>query len=77
MFNAAIAQYNLDADTVLWLLSRLSAAYIHRVQEVCPDAPSRDAIEDQFHTILDSYLALMDEQELQKEMERERNRNVN
>ena len=75
--NAAIGHYHLRADATLCLLARLSANLIHSMQTLCPTPQSRDQVEDQFHSMLNSYLVLMDEQDLQEEIEKERRRKLN
>ena len=75
--NAAIAHHDLGPEAVLCMLSRLTAAYIHKMQSVCADANSRDAVEDRFHDMLEAYLASLDEQDLLAEMERERRLKTN
>lgn len=66
--NKAIRKYNLRADATLCLLARLSANLIHSMQSHCHTPQSRDQVEDQFHAMLDSYLALMDERDVKEKL---------
>lgn len=75
--NDAIAKYHLSGDATLCMFARLAGTFIHGMQRVCPDAKSRDEVEDLFHDMLDTYLALLDNADLQAEMERERMKNLN
>ena len=75
--NEAIGKHDLSPDETLCMFSRLAASYIHTMQSSCPDANSRDAVEDLFLDMLNKYLALLDTQEVKDAMEREKKRHLN
>ena len=75
--NEAIDKHDLSPDETLCMFSRLAASYIHTMQSSCPDANSRDAVEDLFLDMLDKYLALLDTQEVKDAMEREKRLKMN
>ena len=68
--NDIIGKYQLQSLDTLLMLSHLSAAYVHKMQTVCTDAESRDAVEDQFHQVMDCYLAAYDQDDINREMKR-------
>ena len=67
--NEIIQKYSLNPAAVLAMLARLTAGYIHIIQE--HSAPEKhDEIEDKFHFMLESYLADMDLVKVSKTMEK-------
>ena len=63
-----IEKHNLTLTESLCIIAHLSANIIHTVQRECPDATSKDAVEDRFHEVLGYYLAAYDRMEINREM---------
>ncbi len=66
--NEVLKKHNLSLEESLCLIAHLSANIIHTVQMECPDATSKDAVEDHFHEVIDYYLAAYDRMEINREM---------
>lgn len=62
-----IEKHNLSLEESLYMIAHLSGNIIHTVQMECPDATSKDAVEDNFHEALDYYLAAYDQMEINLE----------
>jgi len=65
-----IEKHNLTLTESLCIIAHLSGNIIHTVQRECPDATSKDAVEDRFHEVLDYYLAAYDRMEINREMKK-------
>ena len=65
-----IEKQNLSLEESLYIISHLSGNLIHSLQKECPDATSKDAVEDNFHEALDYYLAAYDQEDINREMKR-------
>ena len=63
-----IEKHDLSLEESLCIIAHLSGNIIHTVQRECPDATSKDAVEDHFHEALDYYLAAYDRMEINREM---------
>ena len=63
-----IEKHNLTLTESLCIIAHLSGNIIHKVQRECPDATSKDAVEDRFHEVIDYYLAAYDRMEINREM---------
>ena len=73
MFQAVrdvIEKHNLTLTESLCIIAHLSANITHRVQMECPDATSKDSVEDLSHEVFDYYLAAYDRMEINREMKK-------
>lgn len=73
MFQAVrdvIEKHNLTLTESLCMIAHLSGNIIHTMQMECPDATSKDAVEEHFHEVLDYYLAAYDRMEINREMKK-------
>lgn len=67
--NEIISHYDLSANATLLLLARISAAFILAMQKTMDEA-GKDAIEDEFHYMLNTYLGVQNTSDLNKELDR-------
>ena len=68
--NALIDEHRLEPMDVLIVLSRISAGYIHLIEQAKPINMSPDEIEERFHFMVESHLADLDLYEIGKEMKK-------
>ena len=68
--NEVLEKHDLSLEESLCMIAHLSGNIIHTVQRECPDATSKDAVEDRFHEVLDYYLAAYDRMEINREMKK-------
>ena len=68
--NNLVTEYNLNGSDILAVLSRLSAAHIHSIQELVNGPEEKDAVESAYYKILDYYLADFDANDLLNEVEK-------
>lgn len=74
--NELIQEYNLRPLVVLSILARLSAAFIHVMQK--QEFPAeKDKIEDCYQMMLETYLAHQDLLDVQMEIQRMKDKEVN
>lgn len=70
--NEIIDEQKLDIVTVVAALARLSAAYVHQVRQITPDASARQLVEDQYYELFQAYLTLHEETEKYEQQQTER-----
>ena len=58
--NGVIGKYQLHASTVISLLARLSAGYIHLTQKMYDDAGADEVVEEDFENMLIAHLTDLD-----------------
>ena len=75
--NNLVTEYNLNGSDILAVLSRLSAAHIHSIQELVNGPEEKDAVESAYYKILDYYLAAFDARDIQCEMEKIKREKMN
>ena len=75
--NNLVTEYNLNGSDILAVLSRLSAAHIHSIQELVNGPEEKDAVESAYHKILDYYLAAFDANDLLNEVEEMKRERMN
>ncbi len=70
--NELIDEQDLDMLTIMAALARLSAAYVHQMQQTTSDASTRQMLEDQYYELFQAYLALCEETDKHKQQQVER-----
>ena len=75
--NNLVTEYNLNGSDILAVLSRLSAAHIHSIQELVNGPEEKDAVESAYYKILDYYLAAFDANDLLNEVEKMKRERMN
>ena len=75
--NNLVTEYNLNGSDILAVLSRLSAAHIHSIQELVNGPEEKDAVESAYYKILDYYLAAFDANDLLNEVEKMKRERLN
>lgn len=75
--NNLVTEYNLNGSDILAVLSRLSAAHIHSIQELVNGPEEKDAVESAYYKILDYYLAAFDANDLLNEVEEMKRERMN
>ena len=75
--NNLVTEYNLNGSDILAVLSRLSAAHIHSIQELVNGPEGKDAVESAYYKILDYYLAAFDANDLLNEVEKMKRERMN
>ncbi len=76
-FNGILERYQMNADTALALLARISAGYIHRMQRASDNAGMNDIIEERFQELLTVFLTDLDMTAVAQEVEKIKNQNLN
>jgi len=69
--NEIVTAYELSAEATLDLMARMSAAYIHLVQRSFNDPSVKDAVEDLFHDMLQTYIGKFALVDIEREMNRQ------
>ena len=72
-----IARYQLSGAAALHMLARLSAGYIHQLQQAYNQQGADVVVEEDFQQMLTAYLTSLDMSDVAGEMERMRNMNLN
>ena len=75
--NNLVTEYNLNGSDILAVLSRLTAAHIHSIQELVNVPEAKDAVESAYYKILDYYLAAFDANDLLNEVEKMKRERMN
>ena len=75
--NNLVTEYNLNGSDILAVLSRLTAAHIHSIQELVNGLEEKDAVESAYYKILDYYLAAFDANDLLNEVEEMKKERMN
>jgi hypothetical protein len=75
--NNLVSEHNLTGADILAVLSRLTAAHIHSIQELVNGPEEKDAVESLFQKILQHDLAIFDIQDVQQEMEKIKRERMN
>ena len=75
--NNLVTEYNLNGSDILAVLSRLTAAHIHSIQELVNGPEEKDAVESAYYKILDYYLAAFDANDLLNEVEEMKRERMN
>ena len=76
-FNDLIARYQLSGASALHMLARLSAGYIHQLQQAYNQQGADVVVEEDFQQMLTAYLTSLDMSDVAGEMERMRKMNLN
>ena len=75
--NDLIARYQLSGAAALHMLARLSAGYIHQLQQAYNQQGADVVVEEDFQQMLTAYLTSLDMSDVAGEMERMRKMNLN
>ena len=75
--NDLIARYQLSGAVALHMLARLSAGYIHQLQQAYNQQGADVVVEEDFQQMLTAYLTSLDMSDVASEMERMRKMNLN
>ena len=75
--NEVIAHYQLDGDSVIDMLARISAGYIIKLQQAYNKADYYEVVEERFQDILNIYLTSFDMEQVNKEVEKIRREELN
>ena len=75
--NDLIARHQLSGASVLHILARLSAGYIHQLQRYLDQQGSDAVVEEDFQQMLTAYLTSLDMSDVKSEMETIRKQNLN
>lgn len=72
--NELIDKYQLDHTSVIAVMARLSAAYVHQLQNAAPPAVGRDFIENSYYELFQAFLAMHEDYDnyVQEEAEKEK-----
>ena len=68
--NEVIANHQMRGETVLAMLARISAGYIHQMQRSYDQAGAEAVVEENFQTMLKAFLTDMDMNEVKEEKEK-------
>ena len=77
--NELIDEYQLDHTSVIAVMARLSAAYVHQLKNGAPQAVGKDFIENSYYELFQAFLAMHEnydkyvQQEAEKEKRMEKN----
>ena len=76
--NDLIARYQLSGAAALHMLARLSAGYIHQLQQAYNQQRGAGVVgEEDFQQMLTAYLTSLDMSDVQSEIEKIRKQNLN
>jgi hypothetical protein len=75
--NDLIARYQLSGAAVIHMLARLSAGYIHQLQQAYNQQGADVVVEEDFQQMLTAYLTSLDMSDVQSEIEKIRKQNLN
>lgn len=75
--NDLIARYQLSGAAVIHILARLSAGYIHQLQQVYNQQGANVVVEEDFQNILTAYLTSLDMGDVAGEMEKMKKEKLN
>ena len=75
--NDLIARYQLSGAAALHMLARLSAGYIHQLQQAYNQQGADVVVEEDFQQMLTAYLTSLDMKVVQSEIEKIRKQNLN
>ena len=75
--NDLIARYQLSGAATLHMLARLSAGYIHQLQQAYNQQGADVVVEEDFQQMLTAYLTSLDMSDVQSEIEKIRKQNLN
>lgn len=75
--NDLIARYQLSGATVIHMLARLSAGYIHQLQQAYNQQGADVVVEEDFQQMLTAYLTSLDMSDVAGEVETMRNKELN
>ena len=75
--NDLIARYQLSGAAALHMLARLSAGYIHQLQQAYNQQGADVVVEEDFQQMLTAYLTSLDMSDVQSEIEKIRKQNLN
>lgn len=75
--NGIIGRYKLHPSVVISLLARLSAAYIQLTQKVYDKQNADEVVEEDFQNFLTASLTSIDMSEVNAELEKRQNGNLN
>ena len=75
--NDLIARYQLSGAAALYMLARLSAGYIHQLQQAYNQQGADVVVEEDFQQMLTAYLTSLDMSDVQSEIEKIRKQNLN
>ena len=75
--NDLIARYQLSGAAVIHMLARLSAGYIHQLQQAYDQQGADVVVEEDFQQMLTAYLTSLDMNDVAGEMEKIRREKLN
>jgi hypothetical protein len=75
--NGIIERYKLHPSVVISLLARLSAGYIHLTQKAYNKICDDEVVEEDFQNFLTAHLTDLDMSDLDKEIEKMKNKGLN
>ena len=75
--NDLIARYQLSGAAVIHMLARLSAGYIHQLQQAYDQQGADVVVEEDFQQMLTAYLTSLDMSDVAGEMEKIRREKLN
>ena len=75
--NDLIARYQLSGAAVIHMLARLSAGYIHQLQQAYNQQAADVVVEEDFQQMLTAYLTSLDMSDVAGEMEKIKKQNIN
>ena len=75
--NDLIARYQLSGAAVIHMLARLSAGYIHQLQQAYDQQGADVVVEEDFQQMLTAYLTSLDMGDVTGEMEKIRREKLN
>ena len=75
--NDLIARYQLSGAAVIHILARLSAGYIHQLQQVYNQQGANVVVEEDFQNILTAYLTSLDMGDVAGEIEKMKKERLN
>ena len=75
--NDLIARYQLSGAAVIHMLARLSAGYIHQLQQAYDQQGADVVVEEDFQQMLTAYLTSLDMSDVTGEMEKIRREKLN
>ena len=71
------ARYQLSGAAVIHMLARLSAGYIHQLQQAYDQQGADVVVEEDFQQMLTAYLTSLDMSDVAGEMEKMKNKELN
>ena len=75
--NNIIKERNLDAFSVMTILARLSAGYVHQMQMLYDDMGATEVVEETFQHIFTTFLTSYDMERVAKEVKKMKNEELN